>query len=109
VLTWAAVAAPAGPRILGAQAARRSGRPTQITNQPSVHHTDPTRIATGDGSVWVTAMRVLSYTGASADATVFRIDPATNRVVARIPLHTRVADGIIVSHGLVWVAVPQSQ
>lgn len=69
----------------------------------------PIRIALGAGSVWVTALRVLSARGASADATVFRIDPATDRIVERIPLHTRAVDGIIVSHGLVWVAVPPSQ
>jgi DNA-binding SARP family transcriptional activator len=69
----------------------------------------PIRIALGAGSVWVTALRVLSYSGSSVDATVFRIDPASNRIDARIPLHTRAADGIIVSHGLVWVSVPQSQ
>jgi len=69
----------------------------------------PMRIALGAGSVWVTALRVLSSNGKSVDATVFRIDPATNRIVARISLHTRAVDGIVVSHGLVWVAVPQSQ
>jgi len=69
----------------------------------------PIRIALGAGSVWVTAMRVLSYSGASVDATLFRIDPETNRIVARIPLHTRAVDGIVVSHGFVWVAVPPSQ
>jgi hypothetical protein len=67
------------------------------------------RIALGAGSIWVTALRVLSSSGSSVDATVFRIDPATNRIVARIPLRTRAVDGIVVSHGLVWVAVPQSQ
>ena len=40
---------------------------------------------------------------------IFRIDPATSRIVDRIPLHTRAVDGIIVSHGLVWAAVPPSQ
>jgi DNA-binding SARP family transcriptional activator/DNA-binding beta-propeller fold protein YncE len=69
----------------------------------------PLRIALGAGSVWVTAQRVVSYTGSSVDATVFRIDPATSRIVARIPLRTRAVDGIVVSHGLVWVAVPKSQ
>jgi DNA-binding SARP family transcriptional activator len=69
----------------------------------------PLRIALGAGSVWVTAQRVLSYGGASVDATVFRIDPSSNRVVARISLNTSALDGIVVSHGLVWVAVPQSQ
>jgi DNA-binding SARP family transcriptional activator len=69
----------------------------------------PVRIALGAGSVWVTAERVLSSSGATVDATVFRIDPPTNRIVARIPLRTRAVDGIIVSHGLVWAAVPPSQ
>jgi YVTN family beta-propeller protein len=69
----------------------------------------PVRIALGAGSVWVTAERVLSSSGATVDATVFRIDPATNRIVARIPLRTRAVDGIVVSHGLVWAAVPPSQ
>jgi DNA-binding SARP family transcriptional activator len=69
----------------------------------------PLRIAIGAGSVWVTAQRVESSSGQSSDATVFRIDPVTNRIVARIPLHTRAVDGIVVSHGLVWVAIPQSQ
>jgi DNA-binding beta-propeller fold protein YncE len=69
----------------------------------------PVRVALGAGSVWVTAERVLSGRGTTTDATVFRVDPTTNRVVARIPLHTRAVDGIIVSHGLVWAAVPPSQ
>jgi DNA-binding SARP family transcriptional activator/DNA-binding beta-propeller fold protein YncE len=69
----------------------------------------PIRVALGLGSVWVTAERVLSSTGRTVDASVFRIDPATNRIVARIPLNTRAVDGIIVSHGLVWTAVPPSQ
>jgi hypothetical protein len=69
----------------------------------------PLRIALGAGSVWVTAQRVLSSEGRSTEATVFRIDPATNRVVARIALGTEAADGIVVSHGLVWIAIPPSQ
>jgi DNA-binding SARP family transcriptional activator len=69
----------------------------------------PIRVALGAGSVWVTAARVLDWGGSTADATVFRIDPATNRIIERIPLHTRAVDGIIVSHGLVWTAVPPSQ
>ena len=69
----------------------------------------PIRIALGEGSVWVTAMRVMSHSGATVDATVFRIDPASNRIVARIPLHTGAVDGILVSHGRVWVAVPAPQ
>jgi DNA-binding beta-propeller fold protein YncE len=69
----------------------------------------PIRVTLGAGSVWVTAQRVLSARGASIDATVFRIDPTTNHIVARIPLRTRAVDGILVSHGLVWAAVPASQ
>jgi DNA-binding SARP family transcriptional activator/DNA-binding beta-propeller fold protein YncE len=69
----------------------------------------PLRITLGAGSVWVTAQRVLAVDGRSADATVFRIDPRSNRIVARIPLHADAVDGIVVSHGLVWAAVPQSQ
>jgi DNA-binding SARP family transcriptional activator/DNA-binding beta-propeller fold protein YncE len=67
----------------------------------------PIRISLGAGSVWVAAQRYLRH--GSVDATVFRIDPATNRIIARIPLRTRAVDGIIVSHGLVWAAVPASQ
>lgn len=69
----------------------------------------PIRLAIGAGSVWVTAMRVLSSSGSSLDATVFRIDPAMNRIVARIPLGAQAVDGIVVSHGLVWVAMPPPQ
>jgi DNA-binding SARP family transcriptional activator len=69
----------------------------------------PVRIALGAGSVWVTAEHVLSARGATVHATVFRIDPASNRIVARIPLGTSAVDGVIVSHGLVWAAVPPSQ
>jgi len=98
-------------------------RPTRGTN-PAVWRIDartnepvarialpltPIRIAVGAGSVWVTALRVRSTRGSSVDATVFRIDPATDRIVARIPLRTRAVDGIAVTRGLVWVAVPASQ
>jgi DNA-binding SARP family transcriptional activator len=69
----------------------------------------PIRVALGAGSVWVTAERVLSFQGSTVDAAVLRIDPATNRIVGRIGLHTSAVDGIIVSHGLVWAAVPPSQ
>jgi DNA-binding beta-propeller fold protein YncE len=69
----------------------------------------PMRIALGAGSVWVTGLRVLSSSGKSVDATVLRIDLTTNRIVARISLHTDAVDGILVSHDLVWVAVPKSQ
>jgi hypothetical protein len=83
---------------------KTAGRVGRIALSPS-----PIRIARGAGAVWVTAERVLSSDGSTVDATVFRIDPVTNRVVARIPLHTGAVDGIVVSHGLVWAAVPRSQ
>jgi DNA-binding SARP family transcriptional activator/DNA-binding beta-propeller fold protein YncE len=82
------------------------------TNRPVIRiplPLTPMRVALGSGSVWVTAQRVLSKSGESVDATLFRIDPATNRIVAQIPLRTRAVDGILVSHGLVWAAVPASQ
>jgi DNA-binding SARP family transcriptional activator len=82
------------------------------TNEPVARiplSVTPMRIALGAGSVWVTALRVVSSSGKSVDATVLRIDPARNRIVARISLHTPAVDGIVFSHGLVWVAVPQSQ
>jgi DNA-binding SARP family transcriptional activator len=69
----------------------------------------PLRVALGGGSVWVTAMRVLSPRGFSTDATLFRIDPSTSRIVARIPLRTRAVDGVLFSHRLVWAAIPPSQ
>ena len=68
----------------------------------------PIRIALGAGAAWVTAERVLSSDGATDDATVYRVDRTTNPVVA-IPLHTHAIDGIVVSHGFVWAAVPPSQ
>jgi hypothetical protein len=52
---------------------------------------------------------VTSYSGSTVEATVFRIDPTSNAIVATIPLRTRAVDGIVVSHGRVWVAVPPSQ
>ena len=69
----------------------------------------PWRIALGEGSVWVVGYRVTSPSRSSVDARVVRIDPATDRIVGRIRLGTWAADGILVSHGLVWVAVPPSQ
>ena len=54
----------------------------------------PTGIAFGDGSVWVAN---------SLDGTVSRIDPATNRVTATIPVGEG-PDGIAVGSGAVWVS-----
>jgi hypothetical protein len=39
---------------------------------------------------------------------VLRIDPRTNRIVDRIVLGDVAADGVVVSHGLVWVGVAPS-
>ena len=54
----------------------------------------PTGIAFGEGSVWVAN---------SLDGTVSRIDPATNRVTALIPVGEG-PDGIAVGSGAVWVS-----
>jgi DNA-binding SARP family transcriptional activator len=70
----------------------------------------PWRVAVGAGAVWVAGYRVTDpSTRSSTDAEVVRIDPVTNRIVRRIPLGARAVDGILVSHALVWVAVPPSQ
>jgi hypothetical protein len=69
----------------------------------------PIRVALGGGSVWVAGQVVTSPRGTSEGAEVVRIDESTGRVLARIPLRTRAADGILYAHGLVWVAIPASQ
>jgi YVTN family beta-propeller protein len=56
---------------------------------------NPTAVATGFGSVWVT-----NYD----DGTVSRIDPATNQVVATIEVGPH-PDHIAGGEGGVWVAV----
>jgi DNA-binding SARP family transcriptional activator/DNA-binding beta-propeller fold protein YncE len=68
----------------------------------------PWRVALGSGSVWVTAYRSSNHNGSTRGGAVIRIDPKTNRVAARIPLGDLGPDGILVSHGLVWVAMPPS-
>jgi DNA-binding SARP family transcriptional activator/DNA-binding beta-propeller fold protein YncE len=68
----------------------------------------PKRVALGAGSVWVTGYKWSNHHGSSTGGTVIRVDPETNRIRDRIPLGDLAADGIIVSHGLVWVAVPPS-
>ncbi len=109
--------------LAGGQPGSGTARPTRQTrpalwridsntNQPAARiplPLTPLRVTLGEGSVWITAQRMLSASGASAEATVFRIDPKTNRIAARISLRTRAVDGILVSHGAVWVAVPASQ
>ncbi len=68
----------------------------------------PKRVALGEGSVWVSGYRWSNHLDASRGGMVIRIDPSTNRIVARIPLGNVAADGLIVNRGLVWVAVPPS-
>src|SRR5262249_4861955 len=64
----------------------------------------PTRVALGAGSVWVTGYHWSNGLPASRGGTVLRIDPATNRISASIPLGDVAADGVTLSHGLIWVA-----
>jgi DNA-binding SARP family transcriptional activator/DNA-binding beta-propeller fold protein YncE len=66
----------------------------------------PRRVALGAGAVWVTGYRHSNRGSLAEGGQVIRIDPGTNRIVKQIPLGDSAADGIIVSHGLVWVAVP---
>jgi DNA-binding SARP family transcriptional activator/DNA-binding beta-propeller fold protein YncE len=68
----------------------------------------PWRVALGSGSVWVTTYRSSNHNGSTRGGAVIRIDPKTNRIAARIPLGDLGPDGILVSHGLVWVAMPPS-
>jgi streptogramin lyase len=70
---------------------------------------DFAQMAVGDGSIWVTdAARVPSaakHTGAPDPVAVDRIDPATARVTAVIPVGGATL-GIAVGAGRVWVARP---
>jgi hypothetical protein len=96
-----------------------------ITGKPksAIVHIDPTtnrvvariplgivakNVALGAGGVWVSGYRWSNHRTYSRDGTVLRIDPKTDRLVARIALGDVAADGILVSRGLVWVAVPPS-
>jgi DNA-binding SARP family transcriptional activator/DNA-binding beta-propeller fold protein YncE len=67
----------------------------------------PRRILLAPGAVWVTGARRTNYGNfRSAGGMIVRIDPETNRVVAEIPLGDVAADGLVLSRGLLWVAVP---
>jgi peptide/nickel transport system substrate-binding protein len=57
---------------------------------------DPTGVAVGAGSVWISD---------ETDGTLTRIDPATNEVVAMIPVGQS-ASGVAVDSAGVWVPVP---
>jgi streptogramin lyase len=56
---------------------------------------DFSRVALGEGAVWVTA----------DGGKVYRIDPATNRVVATVPVGGSII-GVTVGDGFVWVTKP---
>jgi sugar lactone lactonase YvrE len=60
---------------------------------------DSSRVAVGEGSVWVTG------DPPNGGGTVYRIDPATNRVIAVIRVGGA-ATGIAVGGGSVWVSSP---
>src|SRR5262249_54827398 len=68
----------------------------------------PKRVVLGAGSVWVSGNLHWEGRGREQDGAVLRIDPRTNRIVDRVLLGDVAADGIVVAHGLVWVAVPPS-
>jgi DNA-binding SARP family transcriptional activator/DNA-binding beta-propeller fold protein YncE len=68
----------------------------------------PKRVALGAGSVWVTGYRWSNHRSRARGGTVIRVDPQTNRVGDTIEIGDLAVDGIVVTHGLVWVAVPPS-
>jgi hypothetical protein len=68
----------------------------------------PKRVVVGAGAVWVSGNLRWEGRGREAGGAVLRIDPAANRIADRILLGDVAADGIVVGHGLVWVAVPPS-
>jgi YVTN family beta-propeller protein len=55
-------------------------------------------IAVGEGAVWVSSSDILAD-----DYGVSRLDPATNRVIANVPLRLG-AEGVSAGEGAVWVA-----
>ena len=76
--------------IVGGNAAADGGGRPRIVDSFAVD--SPAALAVGAGSVWV-----------SAGAAVIRIDPRTDRIVARIPVPGW-SGGIAVADGVVWVA-----
>ncbi|HEY2372622.1 MAG TPA: BTAD domain-containing putative transcriptional regulator [Gaiellaceae bacterium] len=111
---------PGGPRRIAADAAsvwvvttapRALWHIDPRTNRVVAHlplPIEPQRVALGAGSVWVSGFRSSNHITTANDGEVVRVDPRTNRIIARIRLGDVAADGILVSHGLVWVAVPPS-
>ena len=78
-----------GLALVGSATADRRGLPRVVA---SFSVNSPVAIVVGAGSVWV-----------SAGEAVVRIDPRTDRVVARIPVPGW-SGGIAVADGVVWVA-----
>jgi streptogramin lyase len=76
--------------ILGGNAAAALARTPRVLASVAVD--SPAALAVGAGSVWV-----------SAGAAVVRIDPVTDRIIARIPVPGW-PSGIAVADGVVWVA-----
>jgi hypothetical protein len=68
----------------------------------------PKRILLGEDGVWVSGYRWSNGHGSSRGGVVLRIDSRTNRIEARIQLGDVAADGMVLSRGLLWVAVPPS-
>jgi DNA-binding SARP family transcriptional activator/DNA-binding beta-propeller fold protein YncE len=68
----------------------------------------PKRIVTAGGAVWVSGYRWSNHHTASKGGLVLRIDPSSNRIVARIPVGDVAADGMVFSRGLLWVAIAPS-
>jgi DNA-binding SARP family transcriptional activator len=68
----------------------------------------PRRILLEDGAIWITGYSWSNHVDRSRGGLVLRIDPRTNRIVARVSLGDLAADGIVLSRGLLWVAVPPS-
>jgi YVTN family beta-propeller protein len=68
----------------------------------------PKRVVLAAASVWVSGYRWSNHLTASRGGMVLRIDRATNSIVARIPLGDLAPDGMVVSHGLLWVGIAPS-
>jgi hypothetical protein len=81
-----------------------TGRPVATIPLPMT----PKKVVLGAGSVWISGNTRPDHHDGRTGGMVVRVDRATNRIVAKIPLGDVAADGILVSHGDVWVAVPPS-
>jgi hypothetical protein len=70
---------------------------------PSHQEIHPGAIAVGEGAVWVLAY----FSDETPHQRLLRIDPATNEVVAEIPLPESTAGEVAVGFGSVWVTLYQ--